>query len=139
LLGGAARLQLKPETDPAVCVVGSGEVTGGDGIDKAEEPSLLPTSFAELGEKLGPFVVQHRLEPLFGYVARSGTVEIVADFLVVSGNRFGDSAGCSSDEKEPAGNFLSGSDFGERTEGGRIEIQAERFVVSIEFLSGSHS
>ncbi len=69
-------------------------------------------------EKLGPFVVQHRLEPLLGYVARSGTVEIIADFLVVGGNRFGDSAGCSSDEKEPARDFLSSADFGERAEGG---------------------
>jgi hypothetical protein len=92
-----------------------------------------------LREKLGPFVVQHRLESLFGYVARSGAVEIIADFLVVSGNGFGHSAGCSSDEKEPAGDFLSGADFGERTEGGCIEIQGERFVVSVEFLSGRHS
>jgi len=90
-----------------------------------------------LREKLGPFVVQHCLEPLFGYVARSRTVEIVADFLVVSGNRLGDSAGCSSDEKEPTRDFLSGADFGERTERGWIEIQGECFMVSIEFLNGS--
>ena len=50
----------------------------------------------------------------------SSDLEIVADFLVVSGNRFGDSAGCSSDEKEPAGDFLSGADFGERAEGERV-------------------
>src|SRR5260221_14487384 len=88
---------------------------------------------------MGPFVVQNRLEPLFGYVTRSGTVEIIADFLVVGGDRFGDSAGCSSDEKEPARDFLSSADFGERAEGGWIEIQSERFVVSVEFLSRRHS
>src|SRR5712664_2887569 len=46
VVGRTAGLPLKPETDPAMCVIGSGEVTGGDGIDKAEEPSLLPSGFA---------------------------------------------------------------------------------------------
>jgi len=44
--GRTAGLQLEPETDPAMCVVGSGEVTGGEGIDKTEKPSLLPAGFA---------------------------------------------------------------------------------------------
>jgi hypothetical protein len=47
--------------------------------------------------------------------------------------------GGASDEKEPTGDFLSGTDFGERTEGGWIEIQGESFMVSVEFLGGSHS
>jgi hypothetical protein len=33
-------------------------------------------------------------------------------------------------------NKSGGADFGERTEGGRIEIKSECFVVSIEFLRG---
>ena len=41
--------------------------------------------------------------------------------------------------KEPARDFLSGADFGERTEGGWIEIQGKRFVVSVEFLGGRHN
>jgi hypothetical protein len=53
-------------------------------------------------QKLAPFVVQHGLEPLPGYVARSGAVEVVADFLVVSGNGFGHRAGGASYYKEPA-------------------------------------
>ncbi len=122
-----------------MCVVGSGEVTGGDGINKAKEPGLRSTGLAQLREELGPFVVQHRLKALPGYVARSRTVEIIADFLIVGGNRFGDCAGRSSDKKEPARDFLSGADFGERAEGGWIEIEGERFVVSVEFLSGRHN
>ena len=88
-------------------------------------------------EKLGPFVVQHRLEPLLGNVARSGTVEIIADFLVVSGDGFGHSPGGPSHQQEPTRDFLSGANFGERAKGGWIEIQGERFVVSVEFLRGS--
>jgi hypothetical protein len=65
-----------------------------------------------LREKLGPFALQHRLKALFGDVARSGTIEIVADFLVVSGNRFGDCARRASDKKEPARDLLPGSDLG---------------------------
>ena len=40
---------------------------------------------------------------------------------------------------QPARDFLSGADLGERDEGGWIEIQCECFVVSVEFLSGRHS
>src|ERR1700687_5051853 len=120
-------------------VVGSGEVTRGDGINKREEASLWPTGLAKMREKLGPFVVQHRLESLSGYVARSGAVEVIADFLVVGGNSFGHRAGSASYYKEPARDFLSGADFGEGTKGGCIKIQGERFVVSVEFFSGRHN
>jgi hypothetical protein len=84
-------------------------------------------------------VVQHRLESLSGYVARSGAVEVIADFLVVGGNSFGHRAGSASYYKEPAGDFLSGADFGEGTEGGWIKIQGEGFVVSVEFVGGRHN
>ena len=92
-----------------------------------------------MGEELGPLVVQHGFEALLRYVARTGTVEIVADLLVVSGNGFGHRAGGASYDEEPASDFLSGADFGEGTEGGCIKIQGERFVVSVEFFSGRHS
>src|SRR3984893_8781078 len=52
VVGRTTGLQLEPETDPAMGVVGSGEVTRGDGINKAEEPSLRPPGFAQLREKL---------------------------------------------------------------------------------------
>jgi len=41
-------------------------------------------------------------------------------------------------DEEPAGDFLSGADFREGTEGGEIEINGERFVVRVEFFSGRH-
>ena len=70
---------------------------------------------------------------MFGDIARTGAVEIVAHFLVVGGNGFGDRAGGTSYDEEPAGDFLSSADFGERTERGRIEIEGECFMVSVEF------
>src|SRR5450631_905292 len=45
IVGRTTGLRLESETDPAVCVVGSGEVTSRDGINKAEEPSLRPAGF----------------------------------------------------------------------------------------------
>jgi hypothetical protein len=45
VIGRAAGRRLELETDPAMCVVGSGEVTGGDSINKAKEPSLRSTRF----------------------------------------------------------------------------------------------
>jgi len=81
-----------------------------------------------LGEQLGPLVVQHGFEALLRYIARAGTVEIVADFFVVGRNGFGHRAGGAPYYKEPARDFLSGADFGEGTEGGCIKIQGQRFV-----------
>lgn len=49
---------------------------------------------------------------------------------------------CQSGRSKRAINSLSvksSIDFSERTEGGRIEIQGERFIVSAEFLSGRDS
>src|ERR1700730_6330445 len=84
-------------------------------------------------------MIQHGFEALLRYVARAGTVEIVADFFVVGRNGFGHRAGGASYYKEPARDFLSGADFGEGTEGGCIKIQGQRFVVSVELFMGRHS
>ena len=59
------------------------------------------------------------------YVARSGAIEIVTDFLVIGGNRFSNRAGRTSNHKEPVRHFLSGADFGEGSKGGCVEIQGE--------------
>ena len=79
----AAGLQLKPGRS-SHARRWTGKVAGRDGISKTEEPSLLPRVLLNC---VRSWVIrcQHRLEPLFGYVA-IGTVEIIADFLVVSGN-----------------------------------------------------
>src|ERR1700692_4815889 len=84
-------------------------------------------------------MLQHRFEALLRYVARAGTVEIVADFFIVGRNGFGHRAGGSSYYQEPARDFLSGADFGEGTKAGCIKIHRERFVVSVELFSGRHS
>ena len=46
VVGRAAGLQLKTETDPAVRVVGPGEVARGDGINKGEEARVRAAGFA---------------------------------------------------------------------------------------------
>jgi hypothetical protein len=94
------------------------------------------TGFVQLGEKLGPLVVKHGFQALSGHVTRAGAVEIVTDLLVVSGDGLGNGAGSGSDHQEPARDFLAGTDFGEGTEGGWIEIQRQCFAVSVEFFSG---
>ena len=90
-------------------------------------------------KQLSPLVFEHGFKPLPGNIARTGAVEIVADFLVVCRDTFGDGAGGAAHDKEPARDFLSGADFGERTEGRWIEVQGKRFLVGVEFFSGRHS
>jgi hypothetical protein len=97
-----------------VSLVGSGVVTRRDGVDKAEKASLRSTSFVQLIEQLSPFVVQHGIEALSGYVARAGAVEIVADLLVVGRDGFSNGSGGSSYNQKPACDFLTSADFGKR-------------------------
>src|SRR5882757_2310462 len=44
----AIGLQLKSQADPAVRLVGSGMVAGGDGIDKGKEAGFRPTGLVQL-------------------------------------------------------------------------------------------
>jgi hypothetical protein len=92
-----------------------------------------------LGKELGPLAFQHGFQALPGNVPRTGAIEIVTDFLIVCGNSFGDGSGGAPYYKEPARDFLSGADFGERTKGGRVEVQSERFVVNVDFFRGRHN
>ena len=46
VVGRAARLRLKTETDPAIAVVCPGEVARGDGINKRKEARVRPAGFA---------------------------------------------------------------------------------------------
>ena len=135
----AAWLRLKPESDPAVRIVRPGEVARGDGINEGEEARVRPAGIVQLREKVGPFLIEHCLQSLPGYVARPGAIEIVADFLVVGGNGFGDCGRGAANYEEPVRDFLSGANLCERAEGGCIEIQCERFMVGVEFFGRRHS
>src|SRR5262245_48421134 len=122
IVGWTAGLQLKAQTNPAMGIVGSRIVARRNGINEGKEASLRPAGFLQLGKQLGPLVLEHGFKPLPRDIARTRAVEIVADFLIVCGDGFRDRAGGSADNIEPARNFLSGADFGKRTEGSRIEI-----------------
>ena len=78
-----------------------------------------------MGKELGLLAFQHGFKALSGNVARTGAVEIVADFLIVCRDSLGDRSGGATHYKEPARDFLSGADFGERTKGGWVEVQSE--------------
>jgi hypothetical protein len=88
-----SRLELKAQTHPPVRLICSGIVACGDGIDKREKASLRPSSFLQLFEELIPLAIQHSFKSFSGHITDSGPVEIVADFLIVSRNGFGDRAG----------------------------------------------
>ncbi len=134
-----AGLHLEAETDPAVRVVRAGIVARRDGIDKREEARMCAACVAELREKLSPLFVEHGLKPLPGNVARTGAVQIVADFLVVRANRLGHGCRRASHKEEPVRDFLPRADFRERAERGGVQIQRQRFVVRVEFFSGRHA
>src|SRR5580692_11555220 len=134
----AARLQLEPQADPTVRLICPGVVAGGDGINEREEASVRSATFAQLVDELDPFAIQHGLEAFSGNVTRTGTVQIVADFFVVRGDRFGNCPGGSSYNQKPSHDFLACPNFGEGAVAGRIEIDAERFLMRVELFGRRH-
>src|ERR1700744_5822574 len=107
-----AKLQLEAQADPTVRLVGSSVVAGGDGINKRKEASGRSTALVQLIDELSPFALQHGLDAFPGNVARTRTVQIVADFLVVRRDRLGNRPGCSSYNEEPSHDFLASANFG---------------------------
>ena len=79
----ATGLQLESQADPAVSLVCSGVVAGGDGINKGKEAGLRPTALVQLVDDLGPLVVYHGLEAFFGNITGTKAIQIVADLLVI--------------------------------------------------------
>src|SRR5215472_733875 len=92
----AFRLELKAQTHPTVRLICSRIAACGDGIDNGEKAGLRPSSFPQLLEELIPLAIQHCFKSFSGHIADSGPVEIVADFLIISRNGFGDGAGSRS-------------------------------------------
>src|SRR6185369_2935784 len=93
---------------------------------------------AKLTLELCPLALEHRLEPLPRDVARARAVEVVADLLVVGGDRLGDRAGRSAGREEPPRHLLAGTDLGERSEDRRVEIEVQNLLVGAERLEGVH-
>jgi hypothetical protein len=78
---------------------------------------------AQLVNELGPFAIEHSLESLFGHIARTGTVQVVAGFFVIDRDRFGNCPGSSPDNQEPSCDLLAGINFSERAVASRVEIE----------------
>ena len=60
LIGLAIGFGLEAETEPAVLLVGSLVIPGGDGVRKNEKSGMGTASFGEPGEEELIFVVEHR-------------------------------------------------------------------------------
>ena len=107
-------MRLEPKSNPAVRIVCSGVISRRHGIDKREEARLWPSLLVQLPEQLSPLSLQHCFQSLPRNIARTGAVQAVAHFLIVSGNTFGDRAGGTANNKEPACDFLPSTNLGER-------------------------
>ena len=77
------------------------------------------------------FAVEHGLESGARNVAIAATVDGVTDGHVIGGDAFGDGAGGATDAKEPANDFLTGSDFGKGAIPARVQVDLESLVVGV--------
>ena len=128
---------LEAETEPAVLLIGSLVIPGGDGIRKNKKSGMGATIFGEPGEEELIFVVEHGQQALFGDVARAGAVRVVADRLVVGRDGLRDRSRSRANAQKPTGHFLTGSNLGKRPIEGSLQIDGQGFGVNVGGLLGS--
>ena len=95
-------------------------------------------ALVQLVDELGPFALDHGFEAFFGNVTGARTVQIVADFLVIRRDGFSNCPGGSSNNQKPPRDFLAGANFGKGAIAGRIQIDAEGFLMSAKLFRGCH-
>ena len=131
LIGLGAGFVLEAETDPAVLLVGSLVVPGGDGVGEDEKSGMVAANFAEPGEEELIFVVEHGHEALLGDVARAGAVDVVADDLVVGRDGLRDRSRSRANAQKPTCHLLTSSDLGKRSVEGSLQIDSQGFGVKV--------
>jgi len=72
------------------------------------------------------FLIKHRLKSFAANVTIGATIDGVADFHVVSRHALRNCPGSPANSEEPPDDFLSGTDFGERSITSRIKIYTQR-------------
>ena len=134
----ASRLLLESYADPAVRLVGSGEIPGGDRVHKRKKLGRRSPGSLQFRQQLLPLALHHGLQALLRNVTRAFAVEVVAHFLVVRGNRFCHRPGRSAHDQEPSRHFLARADFRERAEFRSVQIDRKRLLVCSYFIFGRH-
>ena len=127
---------LEPDTEPAVLLVGSLIIPGGDSVRKNEKSSVGTASFGEPGNEELIFVVEHRQEAFLGDVARASAVRVVADGLVVGRDGLRDRSRSSASAQKPTRHFLTGANLGKRPVAGSLQIDGQSLGVNIGELLG---
>src|ERR1700677_1774885 len=83
LVGLSARFGLEAYTEPAMLLVGSLVIPGGNGVGKNKKSGMVAAKFAKPGDQERIFIVEHGQEAFPGNIASTGAVGVVADGLVI--------------------------------------------------------
>src|SRR5262249_20453109 len=124
---------------PAVLLVVTLEAPRRDGVGEGKEPDLGPSRGSKLSLQRLVLAFQHREQPLARHVARSVSVALVAERLVVGADRLGDGTRGRPGAEDPVGDLLSRADLGERAVAARVEVDLERLAVRTRVRLGNLS
>ena len=127
---------LEADADPAVALVGAGEVARRHGVGKGEEARLRAPAGSQAFEQEGVFVLQHALEAVARHVAGHLAVDRVAERHVVCRDGAGHGARRAAGLEEPVRHLLAGADFGQRSVDRRVEIDRQRLGMGVLFGIG---
>jgi hypothetical protein len=129
--GIAVVMNLKFNSEPALAFV----ALRGDGVGENKKRAFVTARFVEPLEQQVEFMIQHGLQTLAADVTVGRAVNRVADGHVVGGNGFRNRAGRLADVEEPARDFLTRADLGERAVFFRVEVDLERLLAGVQFFA----
>ena len=129
------RLGLELHAHPAVALVAAPVAAGHDRVGEREEAVVVTALVVEPLDVELELVVEHALEPPGGHVPVRLAVDGVADGHVVGGDRLRDGARGAAHPEEPAHDLLAGPDLGDRPVPARIEVDAQRLLMRVGFMS----
>ena len=136
LIVSGQRPKLKPQTNPAVGLVGFLVVEGYHGIGKSKKQGIGPALFRKAHFAEVVFVFEHLAQPRLYHVASAwlGAVYFVAKSHVVGRHGFGNSTRRAPRLKKLRGGVLSRADFGKRAINPRVEVDTQGFLFAAKLL-----
>jgi len=129
------RLGLELHAHPAVALVAAAVAPRHHGVGEREEAVRVAAVVVEPLDVELELLVEHPLQPAHGHVPLCLAVDRVADGHVVGGDGFRHGTRGAADPEEPADYLLAGPDLRDRPVPARVQVDPQRFLVSIGLMS----
>ena len=131
-----SRMRLKLDPHPTVAFRDALIPSGRHCIRECKEGARIAANVPQSVQIQLMLIVQHCLQSLATDVARCAAIDCITDFHVIGGHALRDCPRTTSDPEKPAYDFLPGADLSKGPVTSWVEIDIQRFLMSVEGVLG---